>query len=230
MGPAARQVGHVRSCTAKYQLALNVRPQTSHSDRPARLPSVNLQETETDISHPTATSPWHSVITTELGDLTVVRDQCGLRGLYFPHHWYRPAKETFGPRRDEGFEDTARQMSEYLAGQRREFAIPHAMQGDPFQHTVWQLIDQISYGQTVTYGELASQLGGGATAQQVGAAVGRNPLCIIVPCHRVVGSGGKLTGYAGGIARKHFLLNLEQDHASRSAGSPFQDALLPLAP
>jgi methylated-DNA-[protein]-cysteine S-methyltransferase len=172
-------------------------------------------------------SNWHSIIDTALGELTVVRDQRGLRGLYFPHHWYRPAADTFGARRDDGFEDVEQQLDEYLAGQRREFEIPRSVHGDSFQHAVWQLIDHVPYGQTVTYGQLASKLADGVTAQQVGAAVGRNPLCVIVPCHRVVGSGGKLTGYAGGVTRKRFLLDVEDDHACRSDGSPFQDALLP---
>lgn len=173
------------------------------------------------------TPAWYSVVDTELGALTVVRDPSGLRGLYFPHHWYRPDPVTFGPRRDEGFEDIIRQLREYLAGQRRQFEIPLSVHGDVFQENVWHLIAQIPYGDTVTYGELASQITGEVTAQQVGAAVGRNPVSIIIPCHRVVGRDGKLTGYAGGIARKRYLLDLEHDHTSRSDGSPFQDALLP---
>ena len=199
----------------------------SHYGPHERLPGMSNHETQTASSHETSATNWHSIIDTALGELTVVRDQQGLRGLYFPHHWYRPARDTFGARRDDGFEDIEQQLDEYLAGQRREFEIPRSVQGDSFQHAVWQLIDQIPYGQTVTYGQLASKLADGVTAQQVGAAVGRNPLCIIVPCHRVVGSGGKLTGYAGGVARKRFLLDLEHDHACRSDGSPFQGALLP---
>ena len=74
---------------------------------------------------------------------------------------------------------------------------------------MWSLLDRIPYGQTITYGELAAQIGNNVTAQQVGAAVGRNPLSIVVPCHRVIGRNGKLTGYAGGIARKQYLLDLE---------------------
>ncbi|MEZ0051013.1 methylated-DNA-[protein]-cysteine S-methyltransferase [Mycobacterium sp. MAA66] len=189
---------------------------------------MSHEQAQADMCHQTPTPTWHSVIVTEMGELTVVRDESGLRGLYFPHHWYRPAQETFGPRRDEGFEDTAEQLCAYLAGQRREFDIALSIHGDPFQQTVWQLIAEIPYGETVTYGGLATQLGDAVAAQQVGAAVGRNPLCIIVPCHRVVGAGGKLTGYAGGIARKRMLLDRERDHACRSSGSPFQDALLPL--
>lgn len=184
---------------------------------------MNQQETK---SSEMPIAVWHSVIATPLGDLTVVRDEIGLQGLYFPHHWYRPTQVTFGPRRDAGFEDTATQLGEYLAGRRRNFEVALSMHGDAFQKTVWRLVADIPYGDTVTYGQLAAQLGDNVNAQQVGAAVGRNPVCVIVPCHRVVGAGGKLTGYAGGLARKRMLLDLERDHVSRSNGSPFQDALL----
>lgn len=89
------------------------------------------------MSHETPIAPWHSVIVTELGELTVVRDQDGLRGLYFPHHWYRPAQATFGPRRDDGFDELAHQLQEYLAGQRRDFDLPRSVHGDDFQRGVW---------------------------------------------------------------------------------------------
>jgi methylated-DNA-[protein]-cysteine S-methyltransferase len=85
-----------------------------------------------------------------------------------------------------------------------------APRGDEFQQRVWNLVGQVRYGDTVTYGALAGRLGGEVTAQQVGAAVGRNPLGIFLPCHRVLGAAGKLTGYAGGLARKRHLLDLEQ--------------------
>ncbi|MDT7578573.1 MAG: methylated-DNA-[protein]-cysteine S-methyltransferase [Pseudonocardiales bacterium] len=153
---------------------------------------------------------WHTVVSTTLGELTLVRDADGLRGLYFPHHWYQPDPATFGPRSTDGFGAAAGQLTEYLTGQRREFDLPLNPQGDGFQLRVWGLIRQIPHGDTVTYGGLAGQLGGNVTAQQVGATVGRNPLCIVVPCHRVVGAAGKLTGYAGGLARKRHLLDLEQ--------------------
>lgn len=91
---------------------------------------------------------------------------------------------------------------------------------------VWALIAEIPYGETTTYGELAARLGDGISAQQVGAAVGRNPLSIVASCHRVVGRNGKLTGYAGGIARKRYLLDLERDHLCRSSGILFQGALI----
>lgn len=168
---------------------------------------------------------WHTVIESALGDLTLVRDHDGLRGLYFTQHWYRPDPATFGPRHDDGFTDSTRQLSEYLAGSRRTFELPWALRGDSRQTAVWRLLAHIPYGITTTYGELATEIGDGVTAQQVGAAVGRNPLSIIVPCHRVVGRTGKLTGYAGGLARKRYLLDLEQDQVSRSDGKPFQVAL-----
>ena len=152
---------------------------------------------------------WHTVVATTLGQLTLVRNADGLCGLYFPHHWYMPSPATFGPRSDEGFEGAVSQLDAYLAGQRYVFDLASAPAGDEFQHRVWDLVRQVPFGDTATYGDLALRLGGDVTAQEVGAAVGRNPLCIVVPCHRVVGRGGKLTGYAGGIARKRHLLELE---------------------
>jgi methylated-DNA-[protein]-cysteine S-methyltransferase len=171
-------------------------------------------------------STWRTVIGSELGDLTVVRNADGLCGLYFPHHWYRPDPVTFGPNSDQGFDETARQLTEYLAGERQVMDLPLVVRGDALQIAVWDLVAQIPYGTTATYGELAAEIGGGITAQQIGPAVGRNPLSIIVPCHRVLGQGGKLTGYAGGLARKQRLLELEHDHLSRSQRMPFQPALI----
>jgi methylated-DNA-[protein]-cysteine S-methyltransferase len=152
----------------------------------------------------------HTILATELGELTIVRDGERLTGLYFPHHWYRPGPATFGPRTGEGFGAAASQLAEYLAGDRTAFDLPLDPRGSEFQLRVWDLIAQIPYGQTASYGELARALGGSQTAQEVGAAVGRNPLSILIPCHRVIGSDGKLTGYAGGLKRKQRLLELER--------------------
>jgi methylated-DNA-[protein]-cysteine S-methyltransferase len=160
---------------------------------------------------------WHTITVTRLGYLTVVRDARGLRGVYFPHHWHLPNPATFGPQRDDGFDEVTRQLTDYLAGGRRHFDLALAPVGDPLQLKVWELVAQIPYGETTTYGELAALAGDGLTAQQVGAMVGRNPLSIVVPCHRVVGRNGKLTGYAGGITRKRLLLDLEHEYA---AGTP----------
>ena len=152
----------------------------------------------------------HTVHGTWLGDLTIVRDGGALTGLYFPHHWHRPSQASFGSRNDRGFDDARRQLDEYLAGTRTAFDLPLAPRGGDFQVRVWDLIAAVPYGQTTSYGDLARRLGAGATAQEVGVAVGRNPLSIVIPCHRIIGSTGKLTGYAGGLTRKRFLLDLEQ--------------------
>lgn len=151
----------------------------------------------------------HTVLGTRLGELTLVRDEGRVTGLYFPHHWGRPDLAMFGPRDDAGFDDVAVQLREYLEGARRAFDVPLEPRGSDLDLAVWAMIGQIPYGQTASYGAIARRLGG-VSAQEVGAATGRNPLCILVPCHRVVGSTGKLTGYAGGLARKRTLLDLEQ--------------------
>ena len=165
-----------------------------------------------------AATRWHTLVPTALGRLSLVRDTDALLGLYYPHHWYMPDPATFGPRRDEGFDEAIRQLDEYFAGQRWQFGLSLAPRGDKFRHSAWNLVQQVPYGHTTTYGDPAGRLGGDVTAQQVGAAMGRNPLCIFIPCHRVLGSTGKLTGYAGGVGRKQHLLDLEQsvvhrDHA-----------------
>lgn len=158
----------------------------------------------------TETMNQHTILATRLGDLTVVRNTEAVVGLYFPHHWYRPGPDTFGPRTDEGFDEVARQLQEYLAGGLREFDLPLQAPGSVPQRRVWDLVAEVPYGQTITYGGLARRLNGDVTPQQAGADIGRNPLCIFIPCHRVVGSNGKLTGYAGGLQRKRALLELEQ--------------------
>jgi methylated-DNA-[protein]-cysteine S-methyltransferase len=155
----------------------------------------------------------HTTIASRLGELTVVAQDGAVTGLYFPHHWYRPDRASFGARNDAGFHDVRQQLDEYLAGARRRFDVPVRARGDEFQERVWDLVRRIPYGETATYGELARVLADGSTAQQVGAAVGRNPVCILIPCHRVVGASGKLTGYAGGLRRKRFLLDTERDVA-----------------
>jgi methylated-DNA-[protein]-cysteine S-methyltransferase len=149
-----------------------------------------------------------------VGDLTAVARSGEITGLYFPHHWYRPPPSAFGTQEVHGFEDLRRQLAEYFGGERRLFSIPLRPSGNPLQTRVWGVVLEIRYGETSTYGRLARELGDGTTPQEVGAAIGRNPLSILVPCHRVIGSTGQLTGYAGGLERKQFLLDLESsvDH------------------
>jgi methylated-DNA-[protein]-cysteine S-methyltransferase len=106
--------------------------------------------------------------------------------------------------------EAARQLEEYFGGQRREFGLPLALDGTAFQQTVWAALLRIGYGETVSYGELADRIGRPTAARAVGLANGRNPVSIIVPCHRVVGADGSLTGYGGGLGNKRRLLDLEQ--------------------
>ncbi len=157
-----------------------------------------------------------TVLSTRLGDLTVVRGGGSLTGLYFPHHWYRPDPVSFGIRNDGGFDEAGRQLNQYLDGARTTFELPLEARGGDLQRRVWDLIAQVPYAQTVPYGDLARRLG--VSAQEVGAAVGRNPLSILIPCHRIIGSAGKRTGYAGGLKRKRFLLDLERATAGRAPG------------
>jgi methylated-DNA-[protein]-cysteine S-methyltransferase len=163
----------------------------------------------------------HAVIDSPLGELTLVADDDALTGVYFRHHWHRPAEATFGPRVDADSDtvlgEAQSQLTDYLAGDRRDFDLPISLRGDDKQKCVWALLASIPFGETETYGELATSLADGTTAQEVGQAVGRNPLSIIVPCHRVVGRNGQLTGYAGGLKRKQFLLELEEPSEVRAA-------------
>jgi len=159
----------------------------------------------------------HTVVTTRLGELTLVSENGALTGLYFPRHWPRPDRTAFGPRTDQGFDEAARQLHDYLDGRRSVFELPMTAKGSDFDVQVWKLICTVPYGQTTSYGEIARELGAGTDPRDVGAAVGRNPLCILIPCHRVVGSNGKLTGYAGGLDRKRALLEIEHAAARQLA-------------
>jgi methylated-DNA-[protein]-cysteine S-methyltransferase len=156
----------------------------------------------------------HAVIESPLGELSLVAEGDSLTGLYFRHHWYMPGEDLLGSRVDTDSDallaKAQTQLTDYLAGRTQCFNLPIRLHGDEAQQRVWKLLSTIPYGETVTYGELAAALGDGTTAQGVGQAVGRNPVSIIVPCHRVVGRNGQLTGYAGGLNRKQFLLDLEE--------------------
>ncbi|MEU0697828.1 methylated-DNA--[protein]-cysteine S-methyltransferase [Streptomyces niveus] len=163
----------------------------------------------------------HAVVETSLGGLTVVASGGAITGLYFPHHWYMPSEASLG-RRVDVHEDTlitqaATQLGEYLDGERTAFDLPTRTNGDAFQERVWAMLREIPFGATTTYGELAERLGNKALAQSVGQAVGHNPISIIVACHRVVGSKGKLTGFAGGLERKQRLLEIEEPQTVKEA-------------
>ena len=148
----------------------------------------------------------HSVIPSPIGPLTAVRQDGVLVGLWMGS---TPAAEPLGPRDDAGFADLRDQLAEYFAGSRTSFDLTLRASGNPLQQAVWQLIAAIPYGATRTYGDLARDLGDRSLAQAVGAACGRNPLPVVVPCHRIVGADGSLVGFGGGLDRKRFLLDLE---------------------
>jgi methylated-DNA-[protein]-cysteine S-methyltransferase len=157
------------------------------------------------------------MVSTRIGELTVVVSENALVGVYFPHHWVKPTAETLGVEAsDPLIEVVVGQLEEYFAGERVTFDLPTRLLGDEFQRRVWTVLKEIPYGETTTYGEIAGRLGEPAhAAQAVGKAVGQNPLSIVIPCHRVIGKNGSLTGYAGGLKRKQFLLDLEQPVGAR---------------
>lgn len=157
----------------------------------------------------------HAIVDSPLGELTLVNTDGVLSALYMAEHARRPDAVSFGERTRSGFEDVTVQLSEYFAGQRTEFTLPVAPVGSEFQRQVWQRLRQIPYGQTRSYTQLADELGNRLVIRAVGAANGRNPISIIIPCHRVIGADGSLTGYAGGLARKQYLLAME--NPARSA-------------
>ncbi|ASU77880.1 cysteine methyltransferase [Actinopolyspora erythraea] len=155
----------------------------------------------------------HTVIASPVGDLTAVAEDDHLVGLYFAGREHGNPAAALGPRIDEDFPDTRLQLDEYFAGERTRFDLPLAPHGDEFEQRVWELIAEIDYGETRSYGELARRLGGPGLSRAVGTATGRNPISVIVPCHRVIGADGSLTGFGGGLDRKRFLLRLEEPPA-----------------
>jgi methylated-DNA-[protein]-cysteine S-methyltransferase len=138
-----------------------------------------------------------------VGPLVLTGDQQTLTGLKFADRVTVPDSA----RRDDArFSEERRQLSEYFSGERTTFEFPISLQGNAFERRVWEALQAIPYGTTTTYGELAARLGAPEAARAVGAANGRNPIAIVVPCHRVIGARGKLTGYGGGLDRKRALL------------------------
>jgi len=162
----------------------------------------------------------HSVLDSPVGKLTLVASDGVLAGAYMEQQRHRPPEETFGEYDEEPFGEVGKQLTEYFAGERTKFDLPLAMAGTPFQRTVWAALRDIPYGETISYGQLADRIGRPTASRAVGLANGRNPVSIIVPCHRVVGATGDLTGYGGGIERKRALLAFE-----RSGGKDTEQAL-----
>lgn len=152
----------------------------------------------------------HTVIDSPYGPLTLVADDGVLCGLYMAGQRHRPPEETFGTPDDTPFTETRAQLAAYFAGDLKVFGLPLRLDGTPFQRRVWEQLARIPYGETRTYGQLADALGNPRASRAVGLANGRNPIGIIVPCHRVVGASGGLTGYGGGLERKQRLLDFER--------------------
>jgi methylated-DNA-[protein]-cysteine S-methyltransferase len=167
----------------------------------------------------------HTVRDSPVGTLTLVALDGVLAGLYMDLQRHRPPSEMFGDPDPTPFTEVIRQLDEYFGGQRTAFDLPMNLVGTPFQRTVWAALRQIPYGETWSYGQLAERIGRPGAARAVGLANGRNPIGIIVPCHRVVGATGDLTGYGGGLQRKQHLLDFERrQHGSLDAGTLFEAA------
>jgi methylated-DNA-[protein]-cysteine S-methyltransferase len=145
-----------------------------------------------------------------IGPLLLAADDRGLCLIEFHAPRHPMARGSDWRKGDnEILQATRAQLAEYFSGTRREFELPLAPRGTDFQRSVWLLLASIPYGQTVSYGELASRVGRPSAVRAVGAANGRNPLPIVLPCHRVIGADGSLTGFGGGLPTKQFLLELE---------------------
>ena len=160
----------------------------------------------------------HTVVDSPLGPLTLVADGAAVAGLYLSDQRHRPVIDE--PRDDRVLPALREQLEAYFRRELEDFDVPVALAGSPFQQQVWAALRSIGYGETRTYGELARELGRPGASRAVGLANGRNPVAVVVPCHRVVGSSGSLTGYGGGLARKQWLLDLEAGRLPGRAEPP----------
>lgn len=169
--------------------------------------------TTTDSIHAACTA--QTTIATPLGKLLLARTARGLAGVWFEGQKHHPEPLTALRRPDDALlRRAADQLHAYFAGEREDFDLPLDLHGTPFQCAVWQALLAIPAGRTRSYGQIARELGSASAVRAVGGAVGRNPVSVIVPCHRVVGTDGSLTGYAGGVDRKRALLALEHAPAA----------------
>jgi methylated-DNA-[protein]-cysteine S-methyltransferase len=155
-----------------------------------------------------------------IGELTLVGDGEVLLGIYMQAHRGDPSQAHVPEASDAVLERARAELTAYFQGDLKHFTLPRGARGTPFQERVWEELTRIPYGETISYGELARRIGQPAASRAVGAANGKNPLSIVVPCHRVIGAGGDITGYAGGVERKRWLL--EHERARSSSRLPFQ--------
>ena len=162
-----------------------------------------------------------TVVDSPIDPLLLVGDDTGLRELQMAPHQPPPGAVCD----DEALAGVAAQLADYFAGRRLGFDLPLAPVGTAFQQKVWSALREIPYGRTTTYGEIATGLGQPTASRAVGLANGRNPIAVIVPCHRVIGADGSLTGFGGGIPRKRWLLEHERTVLAAIAGEPVAAAL-----
>jgi methylated-DNA-[protein]-cysteine S-methyltransferase len=157
---------------------------------------------------------FYSELDTPIGALQLRGTLQGLTGIFMENHRHGPIDGYLGCQRDDQlFEEARRQLADYFAGRRRTFDFPidrDGLGGTAFQRRVWGELEKIGYGETISYGELAVRIENPKAVRAVGLANGRNPLSIVVPCHRVIGANGTLTGYGGGLERKRWLLDFER--------------------
>jgi methylated-DNA-[protein]-cysteine S-methyltransferase len=155
----------------------------------------------------------YAYLETSIGRLLIAGDEHSVRRIEFPNKEAKP--EAGWAESEKGaVGEAVKQLREYFAGRRAEFDLPLEPAGTPFQLTVWKALSDIPYGETISYGELAKRVGNPNASRAVGAANGKNPLPIVVPCHRVIGANGKLTGFGGGLPTKEALLALEKSGRS----------------
>ena len=172
---------------------------------------------------------YYTQIESPVGDIVIRGNGGAVTGLWMPNHRHWSGIQADWERDDDQFETAAGQLREYFAGDRTEFDLNIQLEGTEFQQKVWQGLLQIPFGVTMTYGELARKIGIATASRVVGAANGRNPVSIIVPCHRVVGGNGQLTGYGGGLHNKEWLLQWEDSVRLEHSGFPMEMAHEPVS-
>jgi methylated-DNA-[protein]-cysteine S-methyltransferase len=150
---------------------------------------------------------WYTQMASPVGRLWLAADDAGLRHVHFPNNPLKPESHWVA---DEGpLRDVAQQLDEYFAGDRQTFSLDLAPTGTTFQRQIWTALSKVAHGRTFSYGQLAARAGRRGAARAVGSAVGANPISIVIPCHRIMGADGSLTGFGGGLNRKRTLLRLE---------------------
>jgi methylated-DNA-[protein]-cysteine S-methyltransferase len=170
---------------------------------------------------------YRTSLKTPVGILQIFADNNGLSRIVFPALSAGIPAVTLAAKENDLLKKAATQLMEYFKGSRQTFDLPLSPRGTDFQCAVWKCMLDIPYGKTRTYGEIAVQLGNSNKARAVGGAANKNPLPLVIPCHRVIGSSGKLTGFTGGLALKQYLLDLERKKARTSAAADIRALLYP---